>query len=368
MEQAIELLDSVIDLQLGNANMDQWLQRLASQTGSSAAYAASWAAQETDSAEISFSHKRYTLDSKWLPAMGAIIAVAAPQTPDFLDDIARAAGLEIDAPDNPLNDPAWMIAFIDSYPACTILALRCPEKQASWRKADRALFKKALPVLGKAHQLHKHIVLSQNKLSIANQILDSAPRGLISMTPDGEILRINTMAADLLQRGDAFTEIKGHLICQDDKVMQQLNEKLVQIRALPLNSLREFTWNRTFQRLESTQNYQLSLGAYPLEGWRLESSLHDRFAVLSLYTTAFGTLPTADQLGDFYDLTNAQARVVIALMQGKSSAEAAAHLNVSLNTVRSHLRAVYKKLGTDNKADLIRVVSATLVGYSTTPF
>ena len=89
--------------------------------------------------------------------------------------------------------------------------------------------------------------------------------------------------------------------------------------------------------------------------------------MLNLYTTAFSTLPTAEQLSDFYNLTKAQSRLVIALMQGKSSEEAAAHLNVSVNTVRSHLRAIYSKLGTDNKADLVRIVSATLVGYLTTP-
>ena len=40
MEQAIELLDSVLDLQLGNTDMNVWLQRLAQQTGAAAAYSA----------------------------------------------------------------------------------------------------------------------------------------------------------------------------------------------------------------------------------------------------------------------------------------------------------------------------------------
>ena len=367
MEQAIELLDSILDLQLGNTDMNVWLQRLAQQTGAAAAYCASWPAQRPDSATINMSDKHLALDAKCLPYFDRIITLAAPETPGFLNDIARNADLLDEKNDTPLNDPSWMIAFLDSYPACTILALRCIDSHGEWSKGDRMLFSKALPVLLKASLLHKHITLTGNKLNIANKILDSAPRGLISMTPAGEIMRMNSMARDLVKSNDGLSEKKGQLICNDTKVMMQLKEKLAEIRGMPLDALEKFVWNRSFQNSDASQKYMLSLSAFPLEGWRLESNPHDRFVVVNLYANSFTTLPTADQLGDFYDLTNAQARLVIALMQGKKPEEAAVHLNVSVNTIRSHLRAVYSKLGTDNKADLIRIVSATLVGYSTTP-
>ena len=67
MEQAIELLDSILDLQLGNTDMNVWLQRLAQQTGAAAAYCASWPAQRPDSATINMSDKHLALDAKCLP-------------------------------------------------------------------------------------------------------------------------------------------------------------------------------------------------------------------------------------------------------------------------------------------------------------
>jgi DNA-binding NarL/FixJ family response regulator len=137
------------------------------------------------------------------------------------------------------------------------------------------------------------------------------------------------------------------------------------VRALPLKSLGSFIWNRSFQNVDVSQIYQLSMSAHRLESWHVESNPYDRFVVFFLAAPKFNTLPTADQLSDFYDLTRAEARLVIALMEGKNVEAAAAHLHVSVNTIRSHLRAIYSKLGTDNKADLLRIISMTLVGYST---
>ncbi len=52
------------------------------------------------------------------------------------------------------------------------------------------------------------------------------------------------------------------------------------------------------------------------------------------------------RLETIYGLTPAQARLTILLVQGLSLEEAAKKLNVSLNTVRSHLRQIFSKTDT----------------------
>jgi DNA-binding CsgD family transcriptional regulator len=42
---------------------------------------------------------------------------------------------------------------------------------------------------------------------------------------------------------------------------------------------------------------------------------------------------------------------------------AAAKLHISINTIRSHMRAVYAKLGVSGQSDLLRVLTRTLVEY-----
>ena len=52
------------------------------------------------------------------------------------------------------------------------------------------------------------------------------------------------------------------------------------------------------------------------------------------------------------------------MMDGHDIVTTAARLHISVNTVRSHLRAIYAKLGVENIAGLLRMVSATLVNYA----
>jgi len=73
--------------------------------------------------------------------------------------------------------------------------------------------------------------------------------------------------------------------------------------------------------------------------------------------------PTSEQLRDFFDLSSAQARVVLALLQGNDVMTSAAKLHISINTMRSHMRAIYAKMGINNQSDLLRLLAGTLVDY-----
>jgi DNA-binding CsgD family transcriptional regulator/PAS domain-containing protein len=59
-----------------------------------------------------------------------------------------------------------------------------------------------------------------------------------------------------------------------------------------------------------------------------------------------------------YELTPSEARVLIALTEGKSPAAIAAAQGVGLPTVRTHLSRLYDKTGTAGQADVVRLVAA----------
>lgn len=55
-----------------------------------------------------------------------------------------------------------------------------------------------------------------------------------------------------------------------------------------------------------------------------------------------------------FHLTNAEARLVEQLLMGKTPAEAAVSLGVSIHTVRTYLKRLYLKLGVKSQALLMR--------------
>lgn len=76
-------------------------------------------------------------------------------------------------------------------------------------------------------------------------------------------------------------------------------------------------------------------------------------AVMIFVFDPSGPLETpAEWIVDAYGLTLAEARVAIPASSGKSLAETALQLNISQNTVKTHLRRVYAKTGASGQAEL----------------
>ena len=62
----------------------------------------------------------------------------------------------------------------------------------------------------------------------------------------------------------------------------------------------------------------------------------------------------ADQLKSMFDLTPAEARLTRLLLEGESLETAARKLQVSVMTMRVHLRSVFAKVGVDRQTELMR--------------
>ncbi|MEH2513784.1 DNA-binding CsgD family transcriptional regulator [Nitrobacteraceae bacterium AZCC 1564] len=79
-------------------------------------------------------------------------------------------------------------------------------------------------------------------------------------------------------------------------------------------------------------------------------------AVFVSTTTSASPLPEA-VLTTLFELTPAEARVLIAIGVGSSQAQTAAILGVSENTLKTHLNRIYAKTGRARQADLVKLVS-----------
>jgi len=74
---------------------------------------------------------------------------------------------------------------------------------------------------------------------------------------------------------------------------------------------------------------------------------------VSEVSTAFVMQKLAMQPAAVKQLSDAQRRVLGQLLEGFSEQEAAANLNLSPNTVHNHVKAIYKKLSVNTRAELL---------------
>lgn len=363
IKNAAQLLECVADLQMSAISPTEWLDKMTALTQCEAICVISWTSGQPDTAIAHHSSHPIQFERRWLAWVDNLLQQSNPEAPAMLEHIAKAAGLDDTSANSPLNDPKLLIAFLDDKPATTLILFRANTRLDGWADDDRENLSEMLPALRKAHLVHKRIVENDDQLDIANNALDGIPRAIITMTPTAEIIKLNNAARELVE-SDLFGVKKGKLTISHARVWQQFQDKLAEMRVLTPDSLNQFTWNRSFSSHMDGQNYQLILRSFMLKSWRLESSSHDRFAELIIGSLDTRVTPNTDQLRDFYDLSGAQARVVVALLEGNDIMTSSAKLHISINTIRSHMRAIYQKMGVDNQRDLLRVLSSTLVNYS----
>ncbi|MGI9309592.1 MAG: helix-turn-helix transcriptional regulator [Gammaproteobacteria bacterium] len=368
IENAVELLDAVADMHLGNNSIGEWLQRMARLSGADSMCALSWSKGQPQTAICDHSDAQLEFPTEWIEYFDQLIYQVNPEQPELLDVIARDSSLpesRLDKlQDNPLLNPYLIIAYLDSDPARTLLIYQREKKSGAWEDSDRERLKKVLPVLFKSHLIHKRLVLADNRLDMSNKVFDASTRGAITMTPYGEILAANLMAKDEMHRKDGFTQdFEGRLVIMDAKVSAEFSAQLKKIRKVPLNLVETIDWNRSFRKTSGNGTYQLYLRAFGLEKWRLESNAHDRFVTVFIGDPEQSIRPELEQLQNFYDVTGAEAKVLLALFDENDVNSTAAALNVSVNTIRSHLRTLYTKLGVSDKSELVRMLTKTLIGY-----
>jgi DNA-binding CsgD family transcriptional regulator len=82
----------------------------------------------------------------------------------------------------------------------------------------------------------------------------------------------------------------------------------------------------------------------------------DAYAVMC-FSDPEKSLPfEVDKLVDIYELTKVEAQVAISLANGYRPNEIAAIKNVAISTIRSQLKAIYRKLGVKSQAELVKVL------------
>lgn len=68
--------------------------------------------------------------------------------------------------------------------------------------------------------------------------------------------------------------------------------------------------------------------------------------------------PSAERLAEAFDLTPSEARMLYILLDGQSLVATAARLDISVNTAKFHLKALFEKMHCTRQAELVRTAMA----------
>jgi DNA-binding CsgD family transcriptional regulator len=253
--------------------------------------------------------------------------------------------------------------FVDSWHTSLEKSATTSVHLIFWRKgktgiesdATRDRMRLIVPHLRRAVQIGNLVDHGKAEAALFGDTLDGIAAGLFLVDANGRILHANASGHALLARGVVLRAYGGKLVSNDASAEQELYRVLDAVGgeqvvpgadtvAVPL----------TARQGEHYVAYVLPLTS----GVRRRAGAGYAAAAAVFVQRALLNVPSPqDAIAKLYKLTPMELRVLFAIVQVGGVPEVAAMMGSSSSTIRTHLRRLFSKTGTDRQADLVKLVA-----------
>ncbi len=215
------------------------------------------------------------------------------------------------------------------------------------------LLQLAVPHLRRALDLHHRLREQVSLARAALDALDRLPTGMLLAGATGQMLHANVAAEAMLGRNDGLGLRHGQLLAADPKQTGRLRGLIAEaIQAFGLDPPSS-GGAMLLPRPSGLPSWQVTVA--PLAPNNPYSVGPAHAAALVMITDPSATVQAPDAtLRALFGFTQAEARIALALANGRTPQEIANEYRLSLLTVRTHIRRLHEKLGVRHQGHLIR--------------
>lgn len=238
-------------------------------------------------------------------------------------------------------------------PDCRLRITR-PRGAGRFGDRERAIGNLLMPHLAIAVQLRASLDIAEVERRSYAGMLGRLSVGAAFLDREGRILRMNQAASEILAQRDGLYISHGVLTAAfpgENRDLRRLIEQSVSAggeRAPGVLS------GMSIRRPSGRSNLGIAVRAAPPTEWS-ESSVRPA-ALVIIRDPDVRVSASHEQLKRLYGLTSAEANLAVLLMRGSTVEEAARSLEVSRNTVRCQIRAIFAKTGVTRQTELLRVL------------
>jgi DNA-binding CsgD family transcriptional regulator len=274
--------------------------------------------------------------------------------------------LELLDPADPMQDPFMQKTLIPagaqfmrvvrvSEPGGLHVWLNICRSKPDFTAADSALLSRLAAHLRRAIRIHIEIERERSQGTVANQMIQRLNFGWISLDAEGRVIESSPEAARVLQHGLGLRKARsGRLIADSAAVNRQLDDAIRNLtkggvdRPYAINVNRD-PWVEILVTPAKAQSEWTiappAIIAYVQGDSRSTANRHEQIVEL------FGLLPS-------------EARLALALSRGMSIAEAAAALEITVETARNYSKKIYAKMGVRSQSDLVRYILTSVLALA----
>lgn len=216
---------------------------------------------------------------------------------------------------------------------------------------DIARFELIRPHLAQALNIADTLGTLATHQRLTHALLDAMPQAVFGLANDGALLFTNDSAERLVARGGCLTLRGKHLVTAHPQQQAEL-DKIIASAVSP-ESFSIGGW-LLLRRSDGGQPYPTRVSRIST----LETEVLIRPTVLVIVNDpAIAADADPGLLRELYGLTTCEARVASALLHGHSLQSAARCYGISVETMRSQLKSIFRKVGVSRQQDLVRVLA-----------
>lgn len=232
------------------------------------------------------------------------------------------------------------------------ISLERTADQEPYSQRERALLEAIVPHLQRAIRLRERHDHGLHMRFFFEEAMAKLAIGCLMLDARGRVVSINAWARRLIEQNDALAVRNGRLRAVDTLDGRALNKA---IDAALAERTRGACSRGIALRLESAPGMTvLDLVVKPLARDSLLESASSPAAVVYLNDCRRpGIELDPGALATMYGLTQCESQIGALLAKGTCLTDVAARLHVSINTVKTHLRGIYEKLGTSKQAQVV---------------
>lgn len=222
--------------------------------------------------------------------------------------------------------------------------------------AHVALVQRVAPHIERALKVNRQLSGADFRWQAAEQCLDRLAVGVVLLSADRTVQFANSEAERMLAEQDGLRRDRdGRLRAAAPADDARLQAEVRSVATMRSGTPGDRSGVLAMRRISGRRPYGVLLAAT-----RPPAGLFGPAEPGAMVFIGEGRLrqPSREQLASTFGLTLAESRLLQVLLQGHGLTEAADRLGNSVNTAKTHLRALFEKLDCSRQADLIHAVTS----------
>ncbi|MEH6546612.1 MAG: hypothetical protein V7701_09305 [Sneathiella sp.] len=200
------------------------------------------------------------------------------------------------------------------------------------------------------HEIHRRDAQAAPLLDSATAVLNRLPIGVILVTADSKILFFNGKAKSYLEKADGLV-VGPDRVCRatlpgENKALSKLLSETLS-PSTENKSEAEFAISLTRMENDSPLNIMVA---------PIGTGVAGKGAVLFVSDPAEPVELSVESICGLYGLTPAEGRLALGLTNGHTLDDLAVKWGVSMHTVRSQLRQVFRKTDTSRQSEVVKLI------------